>query len=1646
MRDAEVVGVAVHRKPHLAQHRLQRAEAVAVGKEPDAGTARAQGGEGIAADTAVRDLDHGLGRHALLHGDLDALRRTGDPRLVKGDDESLGRSRDCEAAACIAIGHHAAVVVTGHRQSRKHECAVIRCHGRSSMWAGHLDARPAHRLAAGADDRAADGMGLPQGDVDGQLGHQRGAVVDHEGEERIGGGRGGEVHGVDSVRQRDVAAAEVAVVAGGRAERRLQVVDRGRAGIAQDDAQRGALAWLGVAVAIGIVQHLDGVDHRQCTGVDRQGDGYDVVPQPLAVIDEDRGLVGAEREHRRVVDRKRGVVGAAGGQRRNRQVLAVGGGIGIVEEQPVAAEAADGLRQIEVAAGLDPAVEVGIGTHALEEGALDHIKTGLRAQRPEQGRRASDVRGGHRGAAGPAIGAISGCQGAAGQIFRIATLARHRAEDIDSRGRKVDAFGTIGGEGGQAVVMIRGRHRDDIVEHAAVGGRIDGVVVEILSHVAGGADDQVVRGHGALDHLVEHARLGRPAPTVVADVRAVDNGVLEALGQIGAGGEATPVVDKPHGHDPHAPVDAADAQAVVADGADRAGHVRAVSVHIGHVVVPVGHIPAVDVVNVAVAVVVNPVGGLVAALFVDASLAWVDPDVGLEILVIDHHAGIADGHDDGVSARRAVPGAFGTDVGTLGAAGLAHVAQPPQLIQEGIRGERIAREAHARLHVCHGFRLRQGGRAAQFRERPGLRTRQHGRHQRVVEDGLEAVPLQVGLALGHGYAVPEADLQPVAEEDFLIQGRPVGRQVGRQRQRGRLAGGQQAAYRAGVADMEIHQGRIGLEVADGQRLGGRCPLVDLQNQRIRERLDTPGGDEEVDILVAVDHGDRHRIGLPVAIGQRYYKDRVLPGPQSAQEVGAGSRVGCSRCDHLAAGVARLDADGRQLVRSVAIAEGHGTMHVEPRINIKTDVEGPGQYRRVGRRGRYPEALVAARGGGGVHLDLEGRCERTGCAGRNGGRLPDAAGDHRHAVGTLEDGIDEQAGHIHGRDQRIIIEANRHLQPLAGINGAVAVAVGGVADGEAVQTQAGHLVGRAIIGHHYVVGQRLRLGIKVRLSGGRHADTGGRHQRRIGRRYRPYPVGFIGIQAVDRVHAVGSRDGTAQDRAVKRLGRDHRPHHGRDIAGRGERQGVDALDQAGHRVVDAVGDREAEAEGRAEGVGAVNQELGIGCRHLGCPGHGEGHVRLAHRARGKHPPGELVAIQGHRAIVRRDEADRGLEPEGRRVGVGIAEADVDVGALARLQIAVIIAQMDIFLRDILHPEAVVFEHQRLLDGQGNGDVDHGVVGGDGLDMDRGRVFAGREPGGEDRELVRLFGTGSQHMGQWRAVGDGKPAGGGLVVVAELDRVAQVGGGRRQVAHDKGGTIRGFALHDRHVNGVGHRLDQRQAHQEADAVGWRQHLLRLADGADGGGQLVDRIGIGDGEGERAVRAGHLREIVVGLRGRDGGLGDAVERHGIEHVPRDGAGAADGEGVAVLIDRAVGAGERLEHRDDRAGTRQGRDLHHVGLRFRHLPRRQRAVGQDGGRTAGQRHPSRLATAGLQDEGSLADRDIRRAIIEGAEPQVEGLAGLGAVVGVAAGCGIVDLQRGQGETLGREVAEGDAVNVPARRVAGPGAPGIGDKAEADL
>ena len=225
--------------------------------------------------------------------------------------------------------------------------------------------------------------------------------------------------------------------------------------------------------------------------------------------------------------------------------------------------------------------------------------------------------------------------------------------------------------------MGRRGDRDDI--RAVVAGGIGGrrvVVVAVV--VARGGDEEAAGVAGGVDGVLEGLRVAAAAPRVVQDGRAHLHGVVDGLDGVGQVAEAV-VVEELAGHHLHVPAHPRDARAVVAHRADGARHVGAVARAVHRVVVLVHEVPAVDVVDEAVAVVVDAVAG---------DLAGVPPHVGVEVGVAVVDARIDDGHDE-CRARDRMPGLGRIDVGILDAARLPRVVLAPELAEVGVIGDAL---------------------------------------------------------------------------------------------------------------------------------------------------------------------------------------------------------------------------------------------------------------------------------------------------------------------------------------------------------------------------------------------------------------------------------------------------------------------------------------------------------------------------------------------------------------------------------------------------------------------------------------------------------------------------------------------------------------------------------------------------------------------------------------------------------------------------------------------------------------------------------------------------------------------------------------------------------------------------------------------
>src|SRR5678816_79766 len=128
-------------------------------------------------------------------------------------------------------------------------------------------------------------------------------------------------------------------------------------------------------------------------------------------------------------------------------------------------------------------------------------------------------------------------------------------------------------------------------------------------------------------------------------------------------------------HQLYGPGHPGDAHAIVADGTDCPGDVRAVSVVVERIVGVVHEVPAAKVVNVSVAVVVDAVGRLVVALRIGAHFTGVQPNVRGEVRVVVINARVSDANDDRAGVGADTPCLRRIDVRVGGAASLPDVMQ-----------------------------------------------------------------------------------------------------------------------------------------------------------------------------------------------------------------------------------------------------------------------------------------------------------------------------------------------------------------------------------------------------------------------------------------------------------------------------------------------------------------------------------------------------------------------------------------------------------------------------------------------------------------------------------------------------------------------------------------------------------------------------------------------------------------------------------------------------------------------------------------------------------------------------------------------------------------------------------------------------------
>ncbi len=279
---------------------------------------------------------------------------------------------------------------------------------------------------------------------------------------------------------------------------------------------------------------------------------------------------------------------------------------------------------------------------------------------PDEGCRSGHVGGGHGRAAGCPV---------AGGITERAAARGHGGENVHTGRSQVHPGLAVVRKAGILVVVIRGRHGDDVLQ--IVSCRITGA-----AGVSVARRTDVERLVGACHGLLQRLRGTAAAPTVVGDQNVLLLFVLEGVDVVealdgprrGAGAERA---QKLAADDAHVPVDAGDADAVVAHRADGAGHVGAMAEVIHGIAGVVDDVDAVEVIHVAVVVIVFAVGLAFAVAL--RALLGIHPDVLGQVLMVVVDARVDHGHDHVFRACVGVPGLQGVDVRVGRAAGLSRV-------------------------------------------------------------------------------------------------------------------------------------------------------------------------------------------------------------------------------------------------------------------------------------------------------------------------------------------------------------------------------------------------------------------------------------------------------------------------------------------------------------------------------------------------------------------------------------------------------------------------------------------------------------------------------------------------------------------------------------------------------------------------------------------------------------------------------------------------------------------------------------------------------------------------------------------------------------------------------------------------------------
>ncbi len=325
-----------------------------------------------------------------------------------------------------------------------------------------------------------------------------------------------------------------------------------------------------------------------------------------------------------------------------------------------------------------------------------------------------------------------------------------------------------------------------------VARRVGPVDVDVDPVVPGRRDEEVVRGVG--DQRLQRDVVGAAAPRVVGDLDALVERVFEGRDRVGREPFALRV-QEPQRHDLHVGGDTRDPRRVADLRGNGARDVRAVTVRVVRIGVPVGEVPAVQVVDVAVAVIVDAVRG---------DLALVDPHHAIQIRVGPIDARVDDTDDDPLRPCGRGPRRDDVDAGVA--------LQPPLEHRVGVVGDDV------RLDDLVGL------------GRLDDRTRTEMGESDVQPDpGLDHVDLwPVGL---DPVGPDDAPVDLIEDVGDIV----AGGTVAKRHENGIRVGGQfRARLQQRARDHTRPEGRLDRQVVDGRRGGFRS----------RRRVPEPGREND----------------------------------------------------------------------------------------------------------------------------------------------------------------------------------------------------------------------------------------------------------------------------------------------------------------------------------------------------------------------------------------------------------------------------------------------------------------------------------------------------------------------------------------------------------------------------------------------------------------------------------------------------------------------------------------------------------------------------------------------------------------------------------------------------------------------------------